>query len=112
MKRDFRLFIEDILESMNKIEDYIRNVSQEEFNNSNIIFDAVIRNLEVIGEAAKSVPDEIREQYEFVPWLRMAGLRNILIHEYFGIDKQIVWKIVSVDLPNTKPLVTKVLSDI
>ena len=90
MKRNYRLFVEDILESMNRIEEYIKNISIEEFKNSNIIFDAVIRNLEIIGEAAKNIPDEIKEQYEFVPWPRMAGLRNILIHEYFGIDKQIM----------------------
>lgn len=112
MKRNYRLFVEDILESMNRIEEYIKNISIEEFKNSNMVFDAVIRNLEIIGEAAKNIPDEIRDQYEFVPWLKMAGLRNILIHEYFGIDKQIVWKIISVDLPNTKPSIEKVLNEI
>lgn len=112
MRRNYRLFIEDILESMNKIEEYIKDITYEEFKSSNIIFDAVIRNLEVIGEAAKNVPDDIKDQYEIVPWQRMAGLRNILIHEYFGIDKQIIWTIVSVNLPNTKPLIEKVLNDI
>lgn len=77
-----------------------------------LIFDAVIRNLEVIGEAANKVPDNIKEEYSVVPWQRMIGLRNLLIHEYFGVDKQIVWKIISEDLPKTKPLIEKVKNEI
>nr|WP_281248203.1 HepT-like ribonuclease domain-containing protein [Seinonella peptonophila] len=71
--------------------------------------DAVVRNLEVIGEASKYIPEEIRQKYPQVPWKSMIGLRNILIHEYFGIDEQIIWEIVSQDFRETKPLIENIL---
>ena len=101
-KRGHLLFLEDILLAMDKIEKYINNMSQQDFEQKDIVVDAVIRNLEVIGEAAKSVPIEVREEYPHIPWKRMIGLRNIMIHEYFGIDLSIVWTIVKNNLPEAR----------
>jgi len=112
MKRDYRLYFDDILESINRIKAYIKGITLEEFLRNDLIFDAVIRNLEVIGEAANKVPDSIKEEYAMIPWQRMVGLRNVLIHEYFGVDREIVWKIVSEDLPKTIVLIEKVKNKI
>ncbi len=73
---------------------------------------AVVRSLEVIGETTKKIPDSFREEYSEIPWKRMAGMRDKLIHEYFGIDLEIVWEVINSDLPPIKPLIQKVLEDI
>ena len=96
--RNYVLFLEDMIESMDKIQEYIGDLSYEEFSTKNIVIDAVVRNLEVMGEAAKNVPASIRENYTHIPWRQMAGLRNILIHEYFGVDLSIVWTIATKDM--------------
>lgn len=111
-RRGYLLFLEDILLSMDKIEKYTNNMSQEEFKDKDIVIDAVIRNLEVIGEAAKSISVEAREKYPQIPWRRMIGLRNIMIHEYFGIDLSIVWTIVRTNLPEARKDIEKMLSKI
>lgn len=81
-KRNILVFVDDIMESVESIEEYIQGHTFETFQTNKMLFDAVIRNLEVIGEASKNIPDDIRERYEDIPWQRMVGLRNILIHEY------------------------------
>jgi uncharacterized protein with HEPN domain len=111
-RRGYLLFLEDILLAMDKIEKYTNNISQEEFKNKDIVIDAVIRNLEVIGEAAKSIPVEAREEYPHIPWKRMIGLRNIMIHDYFGIDLSIVWTIVRTNLPEARKDIENMLSKI
>lgn len=103
------MFLEDILKCIDKIEEYTKGMDFEKFRNNQLVIDAVIRNLEVIGEASKYVPDEIRESYPSVPWKSMIGLRNILIHEYFGIDEEIVWEIVSSDLKKIKPVIEEII---
>ncbi len=74
-----------------------------------MVVDAVVRNLEIIGEAARNIPGDVREQYPVIPWKRMIGLRNIAIHEYFGVDLGIVWEIVVRNLPETRPLIANML---
>ncbi|KGG79473.1 hypothetical protein Y919_11810 [Caloranaerobacter azorensis H53214] len=111
-ERNYILYLEDILESINKIEDYTKGMSFEDFQKNQMAVDAVVRNLEVIGEAARYVSDEIREQYRNIPWNKMIGLRNILIHEYFGIDLRIVWEIIKKNLPETKPLIKYAIDDL
>lgn len=103
MKRSNKLFIEDIIESIDKIEDYIKDMSYEEFIDEQMVIDAVIRNLEVIGEAAKNLSDDIKNKYKNIPWKRIIGLRNIVIHGYFGIDLSIIWEIVTKNLQDIKP---------
>lgn len=92
------------------IEQDIKNLSQQEFEQTDIVIDVVIRNLEVMGDAAKSVPIEAREEYVHIPLKRMIGLRNIIIHEYFGIDLSIVWNILKNNLPETRKHIEEMLT--
>jgi hypothetical protein len=108
-KRRFKLFLEDIIQSIEKIEEYISGLSYKDFVERGLIIDAVVRNLEIIGEASKRIPINIRESYSEIPWRRMIGLRNIVTHEYFGIDLNIIWTIVTVNLPETKPMIEAIL---
>lgn len=112
MKRSYRLFVEDILESVDKIERYVKGISYDNFVENEMIIDAVIRNLEVIGEASKNIPENIREQYTTIPWRRIIGLRNIMIHGYFGIDLSIIWEIITKNLPETKPSIVEMLNNL
>jgi len=112
VRRSYRLFVEDIRDSLEKIERYIKGLSYEEFIENEIVIDAVIRNLEVIGEASTNIPEDIRKKYSVIPWKRMIGLRNIMIHGYFGVDLGIIWEIITRNLPETKPLIMKILEEI
>jgi uncharacterized protein with HEPN domain len=100
--RGARLYAEDILQCMEKIEKYLKDMSYAAFEKNDLVVDAVLRNLEVIGEAAKNVPAGVRKKHPEVPWKKMVGLRNIAIHEYFGVDKSIIWEIATKNLPETK----------
>jgi uncharacterized protein with HEPN domain len=92
-KRDPKLLIEDILESAGKILDYTKNISYNQFCNDSKTIDAVIRNFEIIGEAANRLPTAFKEENDFIDWRRIIGFRNRIIHDYFGIDYSIVWQI-------------------
>lgn len=93
-KRNWRLFINDILECIEKIEKYISNLSYDDFVKDNKTKDAVVRNLEIIGEAANQIPLNIRKRYKDIPWVQIIGLRHRLIHGYFVVDYDIVWNII------------------
>jgi len=110
-KRTYEMFIEDILEAMGKISSYTKSFTFEMFEKNEMIIDAVIRNLEIIGEASKNIPGEVREKYPDIPWRRMIGLRNIVIHEYFGVDLDIIWEIITRNLPETRPEIEDMLKD-
>jgi Uncharacterized conserved protein len=101
-KRDYVLFLEDILSCIDKIEKYSSNQSSEEFFRNDMAVDAVIRNFEVIGEAVKQVPKEIKEKYADVEWKLAAGFRDILIHNYFSINKEAVWDTIRNNIPSFK----------
>jgi uncharacterized protein with HEPN domain len=101
-RRDFDLLIEDILAAIGKIEGYTRGVNRDAFVADDKTIDAVVRNLEIIGEAAHRMPAECVTMYPGVPWQQIAGLRNRIVHEYFGLDLEIVWQIVERDLPQLK----------
>jgi len=99
VSRDWQLYLDDILESCAKISRFTVGMDRSSFLSDERTFDAVIRNLEVIGEAVKHIPDEVRSQVAAVEWRKIAGLRDILAHAYFGIDEDIVWDVVRNKIP-------------
>jgi uncharacterized protein with HEPN domain len=99
MPRDSRVYLEDILEATRKATVYTGSLSKVAFLEDEKTLDAVVRNLEVIGEAVKKLPEDLRAQHSAVEWKKIAGLRDILIHEYFGLDAEIVWDIVQNKVP-------------
>lgn len=109
MKRDYRLYIDDILEAIRKIEKYTEGLTIEEFFRDDKSIDAVVRNFLIIGEAVKNIPDDVRENYPNIPWKAMAGMRDKLIHEYFGIKYDVVWDTIKKRLPEVRPLIEEVL---
>ena len=111
-KRDTLVYIEDVLESFDKILRYTENLTEKEFEANDEKQDAVIRRIEIVGEAIKSVPDDIRLQYPRVPWRAMAGMRDILIHQYFGVSIANVWKVVTSDIPKLKEEIEKVKTEL
>jgi uncharacterized protein with HEPN domain len=99
MPRDYKVYLEDIIEAIGKIHSYTSDLSLQTFSSDAKTFDAVIRNLEIIGEAIKGVPEDVRSRYADVEWKKIVGLRDILIHEYFGVDVEIIWDIIQNKLP-------------
>ncbi len=110
-KRDYRLFLQDILESIERIEEYTEGYDFETFTKDRKTIDAVLRNLEIIGEAAKHIPENIRMQHPEIPWKRVIGLRNVVIHHYFGVDLSIVWVIIKKQLPELKNAVISLMEE-
>ena len=110
MKRDYKLFLKDILLSIDKIENFVDEMSFEEFMKDEKTKSAVIREIEVIGEATKNIPEVIRKRYKELPWKDMARMRDKIIHFYFGVDYEIVWKVVKDRLPDIKNLIKKIVS--
>jgi uncharacterized protein with HEPN domain len=100
--RDWTFRIQDILTCIEKIERYIAGMTMAEFKKKEITIDAVVRNFEIIGEASKHIPVSVRNKYPDVPWNEMAGIRNVLIHEYFGVDVKILWSTAKKDLASLK----------
>lgn len=111
MPRDYKVFLQDVLEAIANVAEFVGAMSLEQFKADKKTLHAVVRNLEVIGEAVKGVPPEARQLRPEVPWQRIAGLRDILIHHYFEIDVDIVWDIVRNKLPELKQHLQAMLSD-
>ena len=112
MKRSTELYIKDILEYMGRAEVHMSRLSFEEFLHDNKTCDAVIRCIEVIGEATKNIPDDIRNKYPSIPWRDMAGMRDKIIHGYFVVDFETVWLVVKEEIPRLKAMIMKVSEDL
>ena len=102
----------DILQAFHNVRQFLEGLSYDEFINDRKTTSAVVRELEIVGEAVKQIPPSIREKYPEIPWSDMAGMRDKLIHFYFGVDMEIVWKTVNERIPKLEPLIQNVLSDL
>jgi uncharacterized protein with HEPN domain len=110
MPREYEDYLRDLLDSIEKIQNFIKGVDFEGFKKDDKTKFAVIRALEIIGEATKHISEEFRKKYPEIPWKDMAGMRDVLIHDYFGIDEETVWRTVKEKIPNLKPSIEKILS--
>ncbi|MDD4172310.1 MAG: DUF86 domain-containing protein [Syntrophomonas sp.] len=111
MTRNQKLYLEDMLEAITKIKRYTSTLSFDEFALNEMVIDAVIRNFEIIGEAAGRISSDLQFLYPEVPWYEMKGMRNLAAHEYFRVDLQIVWKTIQDSLPELGVLIQRVLSE-
>ena len=109
MPRDFGVYLSDIIDAIDRVEEYTDGFAFGDFTKDQKTFDAVIRNLEVIGEAVKAIPDSIRVHEPDIDWRKIAGIRDVLIHEYFGVDSDIVWDVVQTKLPKLKSACKRLL---
>jgi uncharacterized protein with HEPN domain len=111
-KREYRDYLHDILDSVNDIETFVEGMTFEQFEKDRKTLNAVVRSIEIIGEASKNLPADMREKYGKVPWKKMTGMRDKVVHGYFGVDVRTLWNTVKDDLPPLKQLVQKMLKDI
>lgn len=109
--RDWRLRVEDILESIHRVMRYTEGMDEASFAVDEKTVDAVLRNMTVIGEAARAVPPDIATRYPEVPWAKMRDFRNIVVHEYFSISLPILWQTVQANLPPLVPVLERILED-
>ena len=109
MPRDYEIYLEDIRDAIDKVKRYTEGLSLEAFENDDKTIDAVVRNLEIVGEAVKMIPDTIRLAHPNIEWKKIAGLRDILAHQYFGIDVEIIWDILQNKLPALEKEIREIL---
>jgi uncharacterized protein with HEPN domain len=111
MSRSARILLEDILESIGRIETYVEGVSKADFENDTEKQDALVRRLEIFGQAVKGLPQDLRDLHPQVPWREIAGARDILAHEYFRVDLDLAWDMIQHNVPELKRNVGEILAD-
>ncbi len=109
--RDFMDYLQDILVAVNDIDSFVGNMTYDEFIKDRKTLNAVVRSIEIIGEASKNIPDPIKEKYKELPWKQMAGMRDKLIHGYFGIDTETIYKAAQTNIPQLKAPIKKMLKE-
>lgn len=112
IEKDDSIYLQHILDAILRIEEYTREINYENFTQNTLIQDGVIRQIEIIGEATKNLSDAFRSKYSYIPWKDIAGMRDKLIHEYFGVDIDAVWDTVKKDVPSLKLEIEKVIKEI
>ncbi len=110
-KRSYRDYLEDISDAVEDIASFIEGMSKRDFLRDKKTINAVIRSLEVMGEASKKIPGTIKKRHPSMPWKKMAGMRNKMIHEYFGVDKEILWSTAKNDVPTLREPINILLSE-
>jgi uncharacterized protein with HEPN domain len=106
--KENQVYIEHILQAVEKILEYSKDMSKNDFSNNEMVQDAVIRNIEIIGEATKKISDYFKASYPSIPWKLMAGMRDKLIHDYMGVDTEVIWKTMEKDIPLLKSLLLNI----
>jgi uncharacterized protein with HEPN domain len=109
MKKDAKVFVEHILDSIKKIKEFTRGISKKKFEKDIKLQDALIRRIEIIGEAVKNLPVNFKDKYTEIPWTEIAGMRDKLMHHYFGIDLNTVWKTLKEDMPELEKVIEKII---
>ena len=107
MSRDVALYLDDMIEACRRVRNYTGPLTRDTFNSGTMVHDAVLRNLEILGEAGKAIPPDVRALESEIPWRRITGLRDVLAHGYFGIDDDIVWSVVRDEIPVLLPLLVE-----
>ncbi len=112
MKRDDSVYLNHILDAISRIESYLQGVDEEAFFRQLLVQDGVIRQIEIVGEAVKRLSSDLRTQHPQIPWQGIAGMRDKLIHHYFGVDIQKVWDTATEDIPVLKTEVSRILNEL
>ncbi len=110
-ERNILLYLTDIHDSINKINDFAQGMTFQAFSSDARTIDAIVRNIEIIGEAARHIPNHIQLSYPTVPWKQIIGSRAKVVHEYFGVDLEIIWQTIQEDLPKLKKEVHRIIHD-
>ena len=112
MKRDYNLFLRDIILAMRSIEEFLGDMDLDELSVDDKTSSAIIRKFEIIGEATKHLPEDLKELHPEIPWKSMSGMRDRLIHAYFGIDYKLVWEAIKIEIPKLKPQLQDILREL
>lgn len=112
MKKDPKIFLEHILQCIELIEEYVEGITKKQFLESVQLQDSIIRRIEIMGEAVKNIPKQVKDRYPDIAWKEIAGMRDILIHEYFGVDLGLTWKVATKDIHQLKNRMLKVKKDL